>query len=163
MSCFRRHGRVLVVLLGSWVVAAIALQIAWMTAISPRLQRMSRHRKPLPPPTRGVVEATAFGARAALDVLRTRGSQRYVIVIVKYGLGNRLRALASAMSVAAATSRPLLLVWSRDAHCNCSFADLFEDSALGRFALLDLDGLSSFSEAEFWQAVRREPVAFEAF
>ena len=44
---------------------------------------------------------TTEGVFAALGLLR-RSRRKYVIVDAKHGLGNRLRALASAMSVAAA-------------------------------------------------------------
>ena len=50
------------------------------------------------------------GVFAALELLR-RSRRKYVIVDAKHGLGNRLRALASAMSVAAALQRPVMLVW----------------------------------------------------
>jgi len=60
----------------------------------------------------------------ALQMLRD-SETKYVIVDVKNGLGNRLRALASAMSVAVVLNRPLLLIWVSDLHCNCSFRRLF--------------------------------------
>ena len=53
---------------------------------------------------------TTDGVFAALELLR-RSRRKYVIVDAKNGLGNRLRALASAMSVAAALQRPVMLVW----------------------------------------------------
>ena len=59
---------------------------------------------------------------------------RYVIVDAKNGLGNRLRALASAMAVAAALERPLMLVWVADLHCNCSFRNMFAAVDLLGFA-----------------------------
>ena len=52
-------------------------------------------------------------------------STRYILVDAKNGLGNRLRALASAMSVAAAIGRPLVLIWTPDLHCNCSYTSMF--------------------------------------
>ena len=58
--------------------------------------------------------ATTDGVFAALELLR-RSRRKYVIVDAKHGLGNRLRALASAMSVAAALQRPVMLVWVRAA------------------------------------------------
>ena len=58
--------------------------------------------------------ATTDGVFAALELLR-RSRRKYVIVDAKHGLGNRLRALASAMSVAAALGRPVMLVWVRAA------------------------------------------------
>lgn len=43
----------------------------------------------------------------------------------QYGLGNRLRALGSAMAFARRTGRVLVLIWEPDAHLNCFFRDLF--------------------------------------
>ena len=76
-----------------------------------------------------------LGAAAVLARLKQHSSPRVLIVDVKNGLGNRLRALCSAMSVAAALRRPLILVWVPDLHCNCSFSRLFE--APLPFALLE--------------------------
>ena len=50
----------------------------------------------------------------------SRSTSRFIVVDAKNGLGNRLRALASAMAVAEATGRSTLLVWVPDLHCNCS-------------------------------------------
>lgn len=44
----------------------------------------------------------------------------------QHGLGNRLRAFASAHSIAKATERELVLIWEPDNHCNCLFSDLFD-------------------------------------
>ena len=71
----------------------------------------------------------------ALRELDKPTSPRYMIVNAKNGLGNRLRALASAMAVAASVGRPVLLIWVPDLHCNCSFRSLFK--APLPFALLE--------------------------
>lgn len=42
-----------------------------------------------------------------------------------HGLGNRLRALGSAMSYAHATDRELVVIWETDAHISAKFTDLF--------------------------------------
>lgn len=47
-----------------------------------------------------------------------------LVVQPRNGLGNRLRALASAMSVAAHVGRPLIVEWIPDAHCNISLRNL---------------------------------------
>ena len=78
--------------------------------------------------------STTDGVFAALELLR-RSHRKYVIVDAKNGLGNRLRALVSAMSVAAALQRPVMLVWVSDLHCNCSFRNLFSPPL--PFALLE--------------------------
>ena len=44
----------------------------------------------------------------------------------RHGLGNRLRAIASAAAIAARTERELVIVWEPDAHCRARFGDLFE-------------------------------------
>jgi len=67
------------------------------------------------------------GVTAALELLK-RSRKKWVIVNVRNGLGNRLRAFASAASVAAALGRPLMVVWVSDLHCNCSFRNLFKAS-----------------------------------
>jgi hypothetical protein len=48
-----------------------------------------------------------------------------VIINVQYGLGNRLRALASAQVLAQKTGREFVLVWIPDFHCQAEFHDLF--------------------------------------
>ena len=60
-----------------------------------------------------------------------------MIVDVKNGLGNRMRALASAMAVAKRLGRPVMLIWVADLHCNCSFLRLFGGPL--RFVLLEED------------------------
>ncbi|KAJ3342720.1 hypothetical protein HDU93_001292 [Gonapodya sp. JEL0774] len=45
---------------------------------------------------------------------------------VRHGLSNRLRALASAVSVAKAVGWHLRIVWVPDAHCGARFDELFE-------------------------------------
>lgn len=45
---------------------------------------------------------------------------------VQHGLGNRLRAFASAMAFAKHTNRVLVLIWETDAHISAQFSDLFE-------------------------------------
>jgi hypothetical protein len=63
--------------------------------------------------------------QAALELMR-QSPVKFVVVDVKNGLGNRLRAMASACAVAGALRRPVLLLWQPDLHCNCSFRQLFE-------------------------------------
>lgn len=49
-----------------------------------------------------------------------------LFVDAQHGLGNRLRAIASAAAVARAEARELVIVWRPDAHCDCRFEDLFD-------------------------------------
>lgn len=67
--------------------------------------------------------------RALEQLRRSASGSRWVIVNCKNGLGNRLRALASAMAVAQSLERRLLIIWVPDLHCNCSFDTLLPTSA----------------------------------
>jgi hypothetical protein len=51
-----------------------------------------------------------------------------LIIDVQHGLGNRLRALASASSIAKKSNRELVVLWSIDHHCEATFYDLFKKS-----------------------------------
>lgn len=124
-----------------------------------------KFRRQLSPPALEVAQAAttavdATGVNALLAVLQRRETRRHLIIHVQYGLGNRLRALASAMSVAAARHMPMLVVWARDAHCNCSFSELFDAPTAARFALLDAP--TGPWEAELWAAVQADEASFEA-
>lgn len=50
---------------------------------------------------------------------------KVLFVHTQYGLGNRLRALGSAMAFARRTDRVLVLIWEPDQHLNCKYTDLF--------------------------------------
>lgn len=52
---------------------------------------------------------------------------RVLFVHLMHGLGNRLRALGSAMSFAKETDRELVVIWETDAHIAAKFSDLFRD------------------------------------
>ena len=98
----------------------------------------------------------------ALKQLEVSGSTKYVIVNAKNGLGNRLRALATAMSVAADLGRPVLLIWVPDLHCNCSFSSLYR--APLPFALMDEEiPVSEMHNSSFQQVnyMRPEPGAIK--
>lgn len=43
----------------------------------------------------------------------------------QHGLGNRLRAIASAAAISENSGHELVIVWEPDAHCDCQFGDLF--------------------------------------
>lgn len=63
--------------------------------------------------------------RKLLRALTQSTSKRAFFIHAQYGLGNRLRALGSAMAVAKITGRVLVLIWEPDVHLNCRFSDLF--------------------------------------
>ena len=44
----------------------------------------------------------------------------------QHGLGNRLRAIASANSIAQETGAELMIIWVPDEHCEARFSDLFD-------------------------------------
>lgn len=48
-----------------------------------------------------------------------------LFVDAQHGLGNRLRAIASAAGIARATGHELVIVWQPDHHCEAGFLDLF--------------------------------------
>jgi hypothetical protein len=55
-----------------------------------------------------------------------RLQKRYVYVDAQHGLGNRLRAIASAATIANKLNRELIIVWQADDHCECDFSDLYD-------------------------------------
>jgi hypothetical protein len=68
--------------------------------------------------------------RQLLFELRRSKSGRVIFVHTQYGLGNRLRALGSALALAEETSRVLVVVWVADIHLECEFDDLFVNDDL---------------------------------
>jgi GT2 family glycosyltransferase len=53
-------------------------------------------------------------------------SRRKLFVDPQHGLGNRLRAIASAAQIAERSDRELVVVWRPDHHCDCRFDALFD-------------------------------------
>lgn len=51
---------------------------------------------------------------------------RRVFIDAQHGLGNRLRAIASAAAIAQAEGRQLVIIWQPDHHCEARFCDLFD-------------------------------------
>jgi hypothetical protein len=49
-----------------------------------------------------------------------------LFIDVQHGLGNRLRAFASAATIASGCDRELVVVWEPDDHCNGRLSDLFD-------------------------------------
>lgn len=82
-----------------------------------------------------------------LDVRPTEGRgqnvhRRLIIVHVMHGLGNRLRALGSALGFARATGRVAIVVWETDRHCRARFEDLFERELLDGENVIVVDGIA---------------------
>mmetsp|Transcript_9185 Transcript_9185/g.18685 ORF Transcript_9185/g.18685 Transcript_9185/m.18685 type:complete len:753 (-) Transcript_9185:435-2693(-) len=60
--------------------------------------------------------------------LHSTGVQPKILIAdVQHGLGNRIRALGSAMAFAKHTNRTLVVIWQADSHCNAHFPDLFQN------------------------------------
>lgn len=57
----------------------------------------------------------------AVTVARPR-----LFIDAQHGLGNRMRAIASAGAIAEASGRELVIVWAPDHHCEGRMADLFD-------------------------------------
>ena len=57
---------------------------------------------------------------------KTRFHRDRVYIDAQHGLGNRLRAIASAAAIAESLDRELVIVWEPDHHCDCHFEDLFD-------------------------------------
>lgn len=53
-------------------------------------------------------------------------SRARLYIDAQHGLGNRLRAIASAATIAHATDKELVIVWQPDHHCEARFSDLFD-------------------------------------
>ena len=103
---------------------------------------------------------TTLDVDAALALLR-HSKKKYVIADVKNGLGNRLRALASAMSLASSLDRPVMLVWVPDLHANCSFTALYQNIPFPVVEIaLNLARLSA-RDFQVYNYMRGEPGAFK--
>lgn len=63
--------------------------------------------------------------QAALAAPNTARPRPRLFIDAQHGLGNRMRAVASAATIAAASDRELVLVWQPDDHCLGHFSDLF--------------------------------------
>lgn len=55
-------------------------------------------------------------------------SRPRLFIDAQHGLANRLRAIASAASIAARAGYELFVVWRPDHHCECRMSDLFDYS-----------------------------------
>ena len=52
--------------------------------------------------------------------------RKRIYVDAQHGLGNRLRAIASAQAIAEETNRDLIVIWEPDDHCMARLDDLFD-------------------------------------
>lgn len=56
----------------------------------------------------------------------TAPSRPWLVIDARHGLGNRLRAMASAASIAARSGRDLVVLWQPDHHCDCRIFDVLD-------------------------------------
>ena len=103
--------------------------------------------------------STERKSRKTLMTLYIRRKKPKLVIKTLNGLGNKLRAMASAAVIAENSDRNLLIVWSKDYHYDANFHDHFDDSYLfvtdtynnDNFPVIDkdkFDGIaSSFSPA----------------
>ena len=63
-------------------------------------------------------------------ILDMKKKASVLVVEARAGLGNRIRVIASATCLAQQTKRELIIVWKKDPHANCTFAELFQSSII---------------------------------
>ena len=74
-------------------------------------------------------------------------NDKILIVNAIFGLGNRLRAIASAYSICKTKNMQLVIIWIPDCHCDCNIEDLFIN--INEFAItfnknINIDYLNKF-------------------
>ena len=67
-----------------------------------------------------------MGGNARLPAPPRTHRRDRLFIEAQHGLGNRMRAMASAAAIAEDTGRELIVVWTPDHHCEARFADLFD-------------------------------------
>ena len=99
--------------------------------------------------------APAAGAGPAAPAHHLRRARLFIDA--QHGLGNRLRAIASAASIAEVTGHELVVVWQPDHHCEARFTDLFRY----RGAVIETAFPRVFARAggEFYNYMEIEPGA----
>lgn len=70
--------------------------------------------------------AAVRGAASRVSAPNLALGQERLFIDAQHGLGNRMRAIASAAILADKSGRELVIVWQPDEHCDCRFSDLFE-------------------------------------
>ena len=94
------------------------------------------------------------------DLWRPRPARLFIDV--QHGLCNRMRAMASAASIAARTQRELVVIWCRDDHCDGDLADVFDYDGAVIDTRADAD-LCRARAAQFYTYMEiEEGAAFEA-
>ena len=91
-----------------------------------------------------------------------------IFIDAQHGLGNRMRAIASAGAIAAGTDRELVIIWQSDDHCACTYDDLFfpQGAVLDQGFVTEARamGLQVFNYMEIEaDAAKDAPIAMGAF
>lgn len=74
------------------------------------------------------------------QAIKNRNYKKYNLYIeVQNGLGNRLRALASAFNIAKGSGRNLVLIWETNEHCEAKMPDLYDIGNLNE--LMELNNI----------------------
>lgn len=79
-------------------------------------------------PPQGAAPAATAAAMPGIAAPAVSSPRRKLYLDAQHGLGNRLRAIASATCLARASGRELVVVWQADDHCDCRLGDLIEHS-----------------------------------
>lgn len=111
---------------------------------------------------RNVNENNNNGNIIANQVLQPRAT--VLFVHAQNGLGNRLRAIASGITLARSTHRVPVIVWQRDAHLGASLSDIFNEKNLGSdinsVLYRDLIVMEDFPS---WELVNERSAYWQAF
>lgn len=91
-----------------------------------------------------------------------------IFIDAQHGLGNRMRAIASAAAIATGTDRELVIIWAPDDHCACIYEDLFfpHGAVLSEGFATEAEslGLTLFNYMEIEPgAVKNAPITMGAF
>ena len=84
------------------------------------------------------------------EALITKLNKKILIITPLFGLGNRLRALASAYSIAKCQNLKLIINWVPDCHCDCHFKDLFTNDELNNNIIDHPIDLTPYSDIKFF-------------
>jgi len=90
---------------------------------------------------------------AGLATPQVQVPRKRLFVDTQHGLGNRLRAMASAAAIAAQDGREMVVVWQPDHHCEGRLSDLFDyEGALIEERFLDRAGAEGMAVYNYMEA-----------
>jgi hypothetical protein len=84
--------------------------------------------------------------------------RKRLYIDAQHGLGNRLRAIASAAAIAKATNRELRVIWRSDFHCEARFPELFESDLMvsDSWEEADAEGVKIYNYMEIEAKSRKD-------